>query len=474
MSNEYDILIIGSGPGGYVAAVRAAQLGLKAAVIEKAHIGGVCPNWGCIPTKALLRSADIYHAIQRSEDFGIKVGDVSIDMALLVRRSRNIADQMATGVESLLEQNNIATIWGSAKIVGPGRVLVDAGTAGVQPPEGALGSGEYRAKHIIVATGARPRVRDGIEPDGQFIWSSYEAMIPAEIPKSLLVVGAGAIGVEFATFFQLLGSQVTIVGSKPNILPMEDEEISRHARKRFEQHGMTIRTESKIVGVKKNASDVTVSIQGKNGKTQELNFERIISAVGVRGNIEGIGLEELGVRTEEEMIVVDGFARTNIEGIYAVGDVAGAPMLAHKAAHEGITCVEAIAGLKPHALDKLKVPACTFCTPQVASVGMTEKQARDMGRDLKVGRFHFVGNGKAVAFGESEGLVKTIFDGKTGELLGAHMVGTEVAEQIQGYVIAMNLETTEQELINTIFPHPTISETMHESVLEAYGRAIHC
>lgn len=474
MSTDYDILVIGSGPGGYVAAVRGAQLGLKVAVVERAHIGGVCPNWGCIPTKALLRSADIYHAIKSASDHGITVGPVSIDVDVLVKRSRKIADQMSAGVEAILDGNSIDTIWGEAKIVAPGKVQVSCGAQDVEMPEGALGPGAYTAKHIIVATGAHPRVRKLIEPDGKFIWSSYEAMIPAEIPKSLLVVGAGAVGVEYATFFQLLGSRVTVVASRPHIVPMEDVEISKHVRKMFEAHGMEIRTESKIVDVQKNADDVTVTIEGRGGKRVAQNFDRIISAVGVCGNIEGIGLEEIGVVTEDELIVVDGFGRTNVEGIYAVGDVAGGPMLAHKASHEGTVCVEAIAGLRPHEMDKLKVPACTFCTPQIASLGMTEQQARDSGREVRVGRFQFAGNGKAVAFGEPEGLVKTIFDADTGKLLGAHMVGAEVAEQIQGFVVAMNLETTEQELINSVFPHPTISETMHESVLDAYERAIHC
>jgi dihydrolipoyl dehydrogenase len=474
MLKKYDVLIIGSGPGGYVAAVRAAQLGLKAAVIEKAHVGGVCPNWGCIPTKALLRSADIYQAIKRAEDHGITVGDVNIDLPALVSRSRGIADQMSDGVESILDQNEVELIWGTAKITGKGRVRVEAGEADVEPPEGALGAGEYAADHIIIATGARPRVRELIEPDGKFVWSSYEAMIPTEIPKSLLVVGAGAIGVEYATFFQLLGSEVTILASRKHIVPMEDVEISKHVRKMFEDHGMTIRTESKIVGVKKNKDDVTVTIEGRRGKVVEQNFERIISAVGVCGNIEGIGLEEMGVATDDGIVVADGFGRTNVDGIYAVGDVAGGAKLAHKASHEGSICIDAIANQHPHPLDKLRVPACTFCSPQIASLGLTEAQARDAGHEIRVGRFQFAGNGKAVAFGEPEGLVKTIFDAKTGKLLGAHMVGSEVAEQIQGFVVAMNLETTEQELINCIFPHPTISETMHESVLDAYDRAIHC
>ncbi len=474
MNSEYDVLIIGSGPGGYVAAVRAAQLGLRAAVVEKAHIGGVCPNWGCIPTKALLRSADIYHAIKRAEDHGIRVGDVSVDLGVLVKRSRKIADRMSDGVESILDQNGVDTIWGTAKIVEKGRVFVEAGASDVRVPEGALGAGTYSAKHIIVATGARPRVREMIEPDGKFIWSSYEAMIPAAIPKSLLVVGAGAVGVEYATFFQLLGSKVTIVASKPCIVPMEDVEISKHVRKMFENHGMTIRTDSRITSVRKNAEDVTVTIEGRGGKTVEENFDRIISAVGVVGNIEGIGLEEMGVETADGMIVVDGFGRTNIDGIYAIGDVAGGPMLAHKASHEGTVCIEAIAGQHPHAMDKLRIPACTFSTPQIASLGLTEEAAIAAGRKVRVGRFQFAGNGKAVAFGEPEGLVKTVFDAETGKLLGAHMVGTEVAEQIQGFVIAMNLETTERELIDCVFPHPTISETMHESVLDAYERAIHC
>lgn len=470
MAQDYDILIIGSGPGGYVAAIRAAQLGLTAAIIEKTHIGGVCPNWGCIPTKALLRSADIYHAITNAENFGIRVGDITLDTDLLVQRSRSIADQMANGVGFLLKKNKVDTIWGEAKIVGKGRVRVEHVE---DAPTDALGKGDYSAKHIIVATGARPRVRTGMKPDGRLIWSSYDAMVPDRIPKSLLIVGAGAIGAEFASFFQLLGSQVTIVGSQPVILPSEDIEISEHVRKRFEMQGMDIRTESKVVKVRKGQHNVRATIQSKSDKSVTQTFDRVIAAVGSRGNTENLGLEELGVIVDEGMIVVDGYAKTNVDGIYAIGDVAGPPMLAHKASHEGVVCIEAIAGLDPHPMDKLKVPACTYCTPQVASVGMTEIQARDAGRQIKVGRSNFVGNGKAVALGEPDGMVKTIFDEDTGELLGAHMVGTEVTEQIQGFVVAMNLETTEQDLINTVFPHPSISEAMHESVLDAYGRAIH-
>lgn len=470
MAPDYDILIIGSGPGGYVAAVRAAQLGLKAAIIEKTHIGGVCPNWGCIPTKALLRSADVFHAISNAANFGMTVGDVSIDMDLLVQRSRGIADQMANGVGYLLKKNKVDTIWGDAKIIGKGQVKVESVS---DAPKHALGQGNYTAKNIIIATGARPRLRAGLEHDGRLIWSSYDAMIPDHIPKSLLIVGAGAIGAEFASFFQLLGSQVTIVGSGPTILPAEDIDISKHVRKRFERQGMTIRTESKVVAVTKGQNNVTATIHSKSRETVTQTFDRVIAAVGVRGNIENLGLEEMGVALDGDVISVDGYAKTNVEGIYAIGDVAGPPMLAHKASHEGVICVEEIAGLSPHPMDKFKIPACTYSTPQVASVGMTEDQARTLGHQVKVGKFNFVGNGKAVALGEPDGMVKTIFDDGSGKLLGAHMVGTEVTEQIQGFVVAMNLETTERELINTIFPHPTLSETMHESVLDAFGRAIH-
>jgi dihydrolipoamide dehydrogenase len=470
MAQTYDVIIIGSGPGGYVAAIRAAQLGLKTAVVEKSYVGGVCPNWGCIPTKALLRSADIYHAMLHAKDYGLSAKDVGFDIGAVVKRSRGIANQMSNGVGFLLKKNKVDLIWGAAKISAKGKVTV---TPADGAPKGALGPGDYSAKHTIVATGARPRELPGLEPDRKLIWTYFEAMVPPDMPKSLLVVGSGAIGVEFASFFRALGAEVTVVEILPQILPVEDHEIAAHARKRFEKQGIKIHTEAKVTKLDKGKNDVTATIELKGGKTDTLKVDRVISAVGVVGNIEGLGLETLGVRTERGTIVVDGYGKTNVEGIYAIGDVAGPPMLAHKAEHEGVVCVEAIKGLKPHAMDKLKVPGCTYCNPQIASVGLTEAKAREAGYELKVGRFPFLGNGKAIAMSEPEGMVKTIFDSKTGQLLGAHLVGAEVTELIQGFVVAMNLETTEQELIESVFPHPTISETMHESVLDAYGRVIH-
>jgi dihydrolipoamide dehydrogenase len=470
MAQSYDIIIIGSGPGGYVAAIRAAQLGLKVAVVEKSYIGGVCPNWGCIPTKALLRSADVYHSMVHAKDYGLTAKDVSFDMAAVVKRSRGIANQLSQGVGFLLRKNKVDVIWGAAKIASKGKVSVAAAD---NPPKGALGPGDYAAKHIIIATGARPRVLPGLEPDKKLVWTYFEAMVPPEMPKSLLVVGSGAIGIEFASFFRTLGSEVTVVEIVPQILPVEDHEIAAHARKRFEKQGFRILTEAKVTKLDKGKNDVTATIELKGGKAETLKVDRVISAVGVVGNIEGLGLEELGVKTERGIVVADGYGRTNIEGIYAIGDVAGPPMLAHKAEHEGVICVEAIKGLKPHAMDKLKIPGCTYCSPQIASVGLTEDKAKEGGREVRIGRFPFIGNGKAIALGEPEGLAKTIFDAKTGQLLGAHLVGAEVTELIQGFVVAMNLETTEEELIHSVFPHPTLSETMHESVLDAYGRVIH-
>jgi len=377
---------------------------------------------------------------------------------------------MSTGVGFLLRKNKVDVIWGAATITAPGKVTVSAAD---NPPKGALGPGDYAAKHIIVATGARPRALPGLEPDKQMIWTYFEAMVPAKMPKSLLVVGSGAIGIEFASFYRTLGTEVTVVEILPQILPVEDEEIAAHARKRFEKDGIRILTEAKVAKLVKGKDSVTATVETKDGKTQEIVAERVISAVGVVGNIENLGLEKLGVKTDRTTIVTDGLCRTNVPGIYAIGDVAGPPMLAHKAEHEGVVCVEAIAGLKPHGMDKLKIPGCTYCSPQVASVGLTEKRAREAGYDVRVGKFPFIGNGKAVALGEPDGLAKTIFDKKTGQLLGAHLAGAEVTELIQGFVVAMNLETTEEELIQAVFPHPTISETMHESVLAAYGRAIH-
>jgi dihydrolipoamide dehydrogenase len=470
MAQSYDVIVIGAGPGGYVTAIRAAQLGLRTAVVEKAYLGGICLNWGCIPTKALLRSADVYHNMLHAKDFGLSAKDVSFDISAVVKRSRGVSGQLSQGVGFLLKKNKVDVIWGSAKLKGGGAVTV---TAAENPPKGALGAGDYSAKHIIVATGARPRVLPGLEPDKKLVWTYFEAMVPEAMPKSLLVVGSGAIGIEFASFFRTMGAEVTVVEVLPQILPVEDHEIAAHARKRFEKQGIKVHTDAKVTKLDKSKDGITATIELKGGNTESLKADRVISAVGVVGNTEGLGLEELGVKTDRGTIVADQYGRTNVEGVYAIGDVAGPPMLAHKAEHEGVICVEAIKGLKPHAMDKAKIPGCTYCNPQVASVGLTENKAKEAGLQVKVGRFPFIGNGKAIALGEPEGLVKTIFDAKTGQLLGAHMVGAEVTELIQGFVVAMNLETTEQELIDSVFPHPTLSETMHESVLDAYGRVIH-
>jgi dihydrolipoamide dehydrogenase len=470
MASSYDVIIIGSGPGGYVAAIRSAQLGLKTALVEKSYLGGICLNWGCIPTKALLRSAEIYHYLEHAKDYGLSAKDVAYDAQAVVKRSRAVAAQLSNGVQFLMRKNKVDVIWGTGTIAAAGKVAVKAAD---NPPKAALGGGDYTAKHIVVATGARPRALPGIEPDGKLVWTYFEAMAPDRMPKSLLVIGSGAIGIEFASFYRTLGAEVTVVEILPQILPVEDEEIAAHARKRFEKQGMRILTDAKVVSLKKGKDSVTATIEAKDGKKQEVTVDRVISAVGVVGNVENLGLEKLGVKIEKGTIVVDGYGKTNVPGIYAIGDVAGPPMLAHKAEHEGVICVEAIAGKHPHVMDKLKIPGCTYCNPQIASVGLTEKKAREAGYDVNVGRFPFIGNGKAIGLGEPEGMTKTIFDKKTGQLLGAHMVGAEVTELIQGFVIAMNLETTEQELIDTVFPHPTLSETMHESVLAAYGRVLH-
>jgi dihydrolipoamide dehydrogenase len=476
---SYDVIVIGAGPGGYVAAIRAAQLGLKTAVVEREHLGGICLNWGCIPTKALLRSAEVLHYAEHAKDYGLVLeGSIKPDPGSVVKRSRGVSAQLSTGVGFLLKKNKVDVIWGEATITKPGEVTVAAPKGSVQgppvaAPKGAQGPGTYAAKHIILATGARPRVLPGIEPDGKLIWTYFEAMVPDAIPKSLLVVGSGAIGIEFASFYRTMGAEVTVVEVMPQILPVEDEEIAAHARKRFEKQGMKILTGAKVTKVAKGDGSVTATVEAADGKAQTITAERLISAVGVVGNVENLGLEKIGVKVERGLVVVDGLGKTSVGGIYAIGDVAGAPMLAHKAEHEGVICVEAIAGKNPHLMERDRIPGCTYCSPQVASVGLSEKKAKEAGFEVKVGRFPFIGNGKAIALGEPEGLVKTVFDAKSGRLLGAHLVGAEVTELIQGFVIAMNLETTEEDLMHAVFPHPTLSETMHESVLDAYGRAIH-
>jgi dihydrolipoamide dehydrogenase len=467
---SFDIIVIGSGPGGYVTAIRAAQLGFKTAIVERSFLGGICSNWGCIPTKALLRSAEIYHYMKHAKDYGLSADNVQFDPAAVVKRSRGVAGRMNNGVGFLMKKNKVPVIWGEATIDAPGKITVKASS--VEAPKGSLGPGSYQAKHIIIATGARPRALPGLEPDKKLVWTYFEAMNPDKMPKSLLVVGSGAIGIEFASFYRTMGADVTVVEVLPQILPVEDAEIAAFARKAFEKQGIRILTGAKVTKLDKKGDSVTATIDDGKGKTDTLTVDRVISAVGVVGNIEGFGLEKLGVKTDRGCIVIDGYGKTNVPGIYAIGDVAGPPMLAHKAEHEGAICVEAIKGLHPHAMDKNLIPGCTYCHPQIASVGMTEAKAKEAGRDIRVGRFPFVGNGKAIALGEDQGMVKVVFDKKTGQLLGAHLVGAEVTELIQGFVVAMNLETTEEELMHTIFPHPTISETMKEAVLDAYGRVL--
>jgi dihydrolipoamide dehydrogenase len=467
---SFDIIIIGSGPGGYVTAIRAAQLGFKTAIVERAYLGGICLNWGCIPTKALLRSAEIFHYLQHAKDYGLTADNVGYDAGAIVKRSRAVSKRLNDGVGFLMKKNKVSVIWGEASIDAPGKITVKAGKS--EAPKGALGLGAYQAKHIILATGARPRVLPGLEPDQKLVWTYFEAMVPERLPKSLLVIGSGAIGIEFASFYRTLGAEVTVVEVLPQILPVEDAEIAGLARKSFEKQGIKILTGAKVTKLDKKADRVTATIDDGKGGTQMLTVERVISAVGVVGNTENLGLEKVGVKVERGAIVVDALSRTTVPGIYAIGDVAGPPLLAHKAEHEGVICVEAIKGLKPHPMDKRLIPGCTYCTPQIASVGITEQAAKEKKLDIRVGRFPFAGNGKAIALGEDQGLVKVIFDKKTGQLVGAHMVGAEVTELIQGYVVAMNLETTEEELIHTVFPHPTLSEMMKEAVLDAYGRAL--
>ena len=465
----FDVLIIGSGPGGYVTAIRAAQLSFKTAIVERDYLGGICLNWGCIPTKALLRSAEVFHYMQHAKDYGLKADNVGYDSKAVVDRSRVVAKRLNDGVGFLMKKNKVQVIWGEASIDAPGKVTVKASKS--ETPKAALGAGSYQAKHIIIATGARPRVLPGLEPDKKMIWTYFEAMAPDRVPKSLLVIGSGAIGIEFASFYRTLGAEVTVVEVLPQILPVEDHEIQSFARKKFEKQGIKIHTNAKVIKLDKKSDGVTATIE-EGGKSHAITVERVISAVGVVGNIENLGLEKLGVKTDRGIIVVDQFNQTNVFGIYAIGDVSGAPMLAHKAEHEGVVCIEAIKGLNPHPMNKLMIPGCTYCAPQIASVSLTEQAAKEKKLEIRVGRFPFIGNGKAIALGEDQGLVKVIFDKRTGQLLGAHMVGAEVTELIQGYVVAMNLETTEEELMHTIFPHPTLSEMMKEAVLDAYGRVL--
>ena len=460
---NFDLIVVGSGPGGYVAAIRAAQLKMKVAIVEGKYLGGICLNWGCIPTKALLRSSEINHLLHHLDEFGFKADNISFELDKVVKRSRGVAKQLSSGVAFLLKKNKITVIDGFAKLAGNGKLDVSKNDKKIAT---------LTAKHIILATGARPRQIPGIEVDGKLIWSYFEAMVPVEMPKSLLVIGSGAIGIEFASFYQNMGAAVTVVEMLDRVLPVEDAEVSAFARKAFEKQGMKIFTSATVKGVAKGSNDVTVTIEA-GGKEEKITVDRVISAVGIVGNTESIGLEGTKVKVERTHVVVDGFGRTGEPGIYAIGDLAGPPWLAHKASHEGVVCVEAIAGLNPHPFETHNIPGCTYCRPQVASVGLTEEKAKASGREIKVGRFPFIGNGKAIAMGEPDGFVKTIFDAKTGEMLGAHMVGAEVTEMIQGYVIARTLETTERELIETVFPHPTVSETMHESVLDAYGQVIH-
>ena len=466
MAEAFDVAVIGAGPGGYVAAIRAAQLGLKTVVIEREHLGGICLNWGCIPTKALLRTTEVLTLVRQADEFGLKTNGVTFDLAKVIGRSRQVAGKLSSGVAHLLKKHKVTVIDGAARLKAKGVIAVKG--------KDGKALADIEAKHIIIATGARARSLPGLEPDGKLIWTYKEAMLPDMTPKSLLVVGSGAIGIEFASFYNALGVKVTVVEIMDRILPVEDEEISALAKKSFEKQGMTIYTGAKVEKLDKNADSVKATLTLKDGKQKTEEFERVILAVGIAGNVENLGLEELGVKVDKSHIVIDEYCGAGVPGVYAIGDVAGPPWLAHKASHEGVICVEKIAGRNDvHPLNVHNIPGCTYSRPQVASIGLTEATAKGDGREIKVGRFPYRGNGKAIALGEPEGLVKTIFDAKTGELLGAHMIGAEVTELIQGFSIAKTLETTEAELMEAIFPHPTLSEMMGESVLDAYGRAIH-
>ena len=461
-ATSYDMIVIGAGPGGYVSAIRGAQLGLKVAVVEREHLGGICLNWGCIPTKALLRSAEIFHLMERAGEFGLSAGKIGYDIDAVVKRSRAVAGQLSAGVGHLLKKNKVTVIMGEASLPARGRVAVKT-DKGVQ---------ELSAKAIVLATGARARELPGLEADGKLVWSYKHALKPPHMPKRLLVIGSGAIGIEFASFYNTLGAETTVVEVLDRILPAEDEEISKFAKKQFVKQGMKIMEKSTVRQLDRGKGRVVAHIE-TGGKVEKHEFDTVISAVGIVGNVENLGLEALGVKIERTHVVVDEYCRTGVEGLYAIGDIAGPPWLAHKASHEGVMVAELVAGGKPHPVRPESIAGCTYCHPQVASVGYTEARAKELGYEVRIGRFPFIGNGKAIALGEPEGMVKTVFDAKTGELLGAHMVGAEVTELIQGYIIGRQLETTEEDLMHTVFPHPTLSEMMHESVLDAWGRAIH-
>ncbi|CAM3693480.1 dihydrolipoyl dehydrogenase [Phaeobacter inhibens] len=461
-AETYDVIVIGAGPGGYVAAIRAAQLGLKTCIVEREHMGGICLNWGCIPTKALLRSSEVFHLMERAKDFGLKADNIGYDLDAVVKRSRGVAKQLSSGIGHLMKKNKIAVVMGEATLPTKGRVSVKT----------EKGTQELAAKNIVLATGARARELPGLEADGDLVWTYKHALDPVRMPKKLLVIGSGAIGIEFASFYNTLGADTTVVEVMDRVLPVEDAEISAFAKKAFVKQGMKIMEKAMVKQLDRGKGKVTAHIE-VGGKVEKQEFDTVISAVGIVGNVEGLGLEGLGVKVDRTHVVTDEYCRTGVDGLYAIGDIAGAPWLAHKASHEGVMVAELIAGKHAHAVKPESIAGCTYCHPQVASVGYTEAKAKELGYDIKVGRFPFIGNGKAIALGEAEGMVKTIFDAKTGELLGAHMVGAEVTEMIQGYVVGRQLETTEEDLMNTVFPHPTLSEMMHESVLDAFDRVIH-
>ena len=461
-TNTFDVVVIGAGPGGYVAAIRAVQLGLKTAIIEREHMGGICLNWGCIPTKALLRSADVFHLMHRAKDFGLSAEKIGFDLDAVVKRSRGVSKQLNQGIGHLMKKNKVTVFMGAATIPARGKVSVKT-EKGVE---------DITAKNIVLATGARARELPGLEADGDLVWTYKHALTPKRMPKKLLVIGSGAIGIEFASFYNTLGADTTVVEVMDRVLPVEDAEISKFAKKQFEKQGMKIRENTSVKKLDRGQGKVVAHIEA-GGKVTTEEFDTVISAVGIVGNVENLGLEALGVKIDRTHVVVDQYCRTGVDGLYAIGDIAGAPWLAHKASHEGVMVAEHIAGHHVHPIKPNSIAGCTYCHPQVASVGLTEEKAKEAGLNIKVGRFPFIGNGKAIALGEPEGMIKTIFDAKTGELLGAHMVGAEVTEMIQGYVIGRQLETTEEDLMHTVFPHPTLSEMMHESVLDAYGRAVH-